>query len=76
MILFDCYVRSVLLFGCNVWGSSLLADNIPMQLDKEGKMGVFHRRCLRQIVGLDRDVRNEMVYVLSTAVPLHVFILK
>ena len=39
-------------------------------------MGVFHRRCLQQIVGLDRDVRNEMVYLLSTTVPLHVFRLK
>ncbi len=76
LILFDCYVRSVLTFGCNVWGSSLIADNLPIQADKEGKFGVFHRRCLRQITGLDMHVRNEMVYLLSAAVPLRVYILK
>lgn len=64
------------MFGCNVWGSSLLADNIPLQLDRENKFGIFHRRCLRQIIGVDRQVRNEVVYLLSTAVPLRVFVLK
>ena len=45
LILFDCYVRSVLLFGCNVWGSNLLAENIPLQVDREGKFGVFEADC-------------------------------
>ena len=75
LILFDCYVRSVLLFGCNVWGGTLLAND-PLPNDKEGAFGTFHRRCFRQLVGLKKSVRNEIVYLLSTSVPLHVFVLK
>ena len=65
LILYDCYVRSILLFGSNIWGTRLLANNIPLHLDKEGKFGVFHRKCLRQLVELPRYVRNEVVYLLS-----------
>ena len=76
LILYDCYVRSVLLFGSNVWGTFLLSDTLPIIKDKEGKFGVFHRKCLRQMVGIPKYVRNEVVYLLCVSTPLRVYILK
>ena len=30
LILYDCYVRSVLMFGCNVWGVNLISQTLPI----------------------------------------------
>ena len=44
--------------------------------DCTGKVGAFHRRSLRTIVGLSRQVRNELVYLIAGQLPLQLLCAK
>ena len=44
--------------------------------DCMGCMGVFYRRCLRSLLGLSRNMCNEVLYVLSGHGPLHLYLAK
>ena len=44
--------------------------------DCMGRMGVFYRRCLRSLLGLSRNTRNKVLYVLSGHGPLQLYFAK
>ena len=76
MVLFEAFVHSVLLFGCPVWGAGLLDDRGRIERDCTGALGVFYRGCLRSLLGVSRDLRTEILYVLAARVPLRVLVQK
>ena len=69
-------MRSVLLYGCPVWGSGLLDDWGQIDRDCTGALGVFYRSCLRSLLGVSRDLRTEILFVLSARVPLRILVQK
>ena len=77
LLLHNIYVRTVLLYGCVVWGEYCVC----MQEDRwcedhTKKLGSLQRKALRAILGVNNDVRNEIVYVLACEWPLHAHIIK
>ena len=44
--------------------------------DCMGCMGVFYRRCLRSLLGLSWNTRNEVLYILSGRRPLQLYLAK
>ena len=71
-MLFEAFVRSVLLFGGAVWGPSILDPRGRVGVDATGQLGTFYRGCLRALVDVGREVRNAVLYVLCAKPPLHV----
>ena len=69
-------MRSVLLYGCPVWGSGLLDDWGWIDRDCTGALRVFYSNCLRSLLGVSWDLRNEILFVLSARVPLRVLVQK
>ena len=76
IMLYNVFVRSVLMYGCVVWGEHLVAPGVNWCEDRTGKFGTHHRKSLRAILGIGRDVRNEIVYVLACEWPLQAHIIK
>lgn len=70
LVLFEAYVRSVLLYGAPVWGVSILDERGRVGEDRTGPLGVFYRACLRNLLDVGREVRNELLYVLAVRPPL------
>ena len=75
-MLFEAFVRSVLLFGGAVWGPSILCPRGCVGVDVSGQLGTFYRGCLRALVDVGREVRNAVLYVLCAKPPLHVLATK
>ena len=65
LLLFDTYTRSVLTYGGVVWGPALLPADGDMSVDWTAELGVFYRQCLYIMMGFGRDVRNDVLYILS-----------
>jgi hypothetical protein len=76
LILFDLYVSASLLYGCVVWGSAVVHNECPLQIDMAGNLSTFHRGCLRQLLGIPRKVRNEVVHILAAQPTVQVKIVK
>ncbi len=74
MVLFDVYVRSVLQFGCSVWGPRLLVSGTEHSLLKP--ILTFHRKCIRTLLGLNRMTHSCLVPVLAARPPLRPPLLK
>lgn len=75
-MLYNVYVKTALLYGCAVWGSSLLRGDGSAVGDYTGKFGSTYRSALRAILGVSNEVRNELVYVLTCQWPLQLYIAK
>lgn len=75
LVLFEPYVCSALLYGCAVWGSHKLDRHGRFEIDATGPFGTFYRSSLRSLMGVDRDMRNDILYVFTTKPPLQVFIM-
>ena len=41
-----------------------------------GPFGTFYRSCLRSILGVSREIRNELLYILSSRPPFRVYVAK
>ena len=77
LVLFDAYVRSVLLYGSAVWGNSFVhGDTGALVVGPSEELGIFYRRCLRTLLGVGSHVRNEVVYALTGRLPVHVHLSK
>ena len=68
--LFEAYVRSVLLYGCSVWGVTKLDGKGRIGVDCTGELGTFYRSCLRSILNVSHTTRNSILYVLAGKPPL------
>ena len=44
--------------------------------DRTGSLGVFYRSCLRTLLDVGREVRNEILYVLAARPPVQVYVAK
>ena len=51
LYLFDCVIKPILLYGCEIWGMENLET-----------VEIFHRNFLRRILKLGRHVPKPMVY--------------
>ena len=69
-------MRSVLLYGSAVWGCTSLDRYGRVGYDATGPLGTFYRSCLRSLLQVGREVRNEVLFVLAGKPPLRVLILK
>ena len=76
LLLFDVYVRTSLLYGGPVWGMAYLPALGDLVRDCMGRMGVFYCRCLRSLLGLARNTRNKVLYVLSGRGLLQLYLAK
>ena len=76
LLLFDVYVRTSLLYWGPVWGMAYLPVSGDLAQDCMGCMGVFYRRCLWSLLGLSRNTRNKVLYVLSGRGPLQLYLAK
>ena len=70
IMLFEVYVKSFLMYGAAVWGRELLPHNGSISSNATGKFGIFHRSCLRSILGVKGHLQNEIVYILTGQYPL------
>ena len=76
LVLFDVYVRSVLLYGCVVWGvdiSPTAAQRAPASIRQ---LEVMYQSGLRQLLGVHRDVRIDVLLILAVRPPVGVIIRK
>ena len=64
-MLYEVYVKSCLMYGAAVWGKELMPRSGRLDVDSTGPFGVFHRACLRSLLGVKGHLRNEIVYVLT-----------
>ena len=76
LVLFEAFVRSILCFGSAVWGVGLLDPYFRYGVDHTGALGVFYRSCLRSVMGVSRDLRSEILYVLTARLPLRLLLAK
>ena len=76
LLLLDTYVKTCLLYGCAVWGSTVLSPDGDVRVDRTRAMGVFYRGALRTCMGLGRGVRNEVLHILSGRWPLQLYVAK
>ena len=77
LVLFDAYVRSVLLYGSTVWENYFVqGDTGELVVGPSEELGIFYRRCLRTLLGVGSHVRNEVVYALTGRLPVHVHLSK
>ena len=74
--LFEAYVRSVLLYGCSVWGVTKLDGKGRIGVDCTGELGTFYRLCLRSILNVIHTTQNSILYVLAGKPPLWVYVTK
>ena len=70
IILFEAYVRSVLLYGCSVWGVTKLDRKGRIGVDCTEELGTFYRSCLRSILNVSHTTRNSILYALAGKPPL------
>ena len=68
--LFESYVRSVLLYGCSVWGVTKLDGKSRIGVDCTGELGTFYRLCLRSLLNVSHTIQNSILYVLAGKPPL------
>ena len=73
LVLYDAYMRSVLLCGCVVWGNTFVkpTSGEPV-VGSTDELGIFYRRCLRTLLGVSPHVHNKVVYALTGRFPVHV----
>ena len=74
--IFEAYVRSVLLYGCSVWGVTKLDGRGRVGVDCTGELETFYQSCLRSILNVGHTTRNSILYVLAGKPPLSVYITK
>ena len=74
--MFEAYVHAVLLFGSPLWGVHLLDPKGRVACDCTGEVGAFYRSCTQTLLGVSRDTRNSITYVLAAKHPLSVYITK
>ena len=67
---FETYVRSVLLYGCCVWGLTKLDGKGRIGVDYTGELGTFYRSCLRSILNVSHTTQNSILYLLAEKPPL------
>ena len=70
--MFDVFVRSVLLYGCSVWGTTFVRDTGELVMGDRKEVGLFYRKCLRGLLGVGFKLRNEVVCALTGRLPVHV----
>ena len=63
--LLEAYVRSVLLYGCSVWGVTKLDGKGRVGVDCTGELGTLYRSCLRSIMNVSHTTWNSILYVLA-----------
>ena len=68
--LFEAYVRSVLLYGCSVWGVTKLDGKGRIGVDYTGELGTFYRLCLRSILNVSHTTRNSTTIYTCWEAPL------
>jgi hypothetical protein len=69
-VLFDVYVRSCLTFAAPVWSPQALAGVFPRESQDLHCLHVLHRRGLRAMLGVARDVRNSVLHAVACRAPL------
>ena len=74
IVLFEAYVRSVLLYGCSIWGVTKLDVRGRVGVDCTGELGTFYWLCLRSILNVGHTTRNSLLCVLARKPPLAVYI--
>ena len=74
--MFEAYVRAVLLFGSPLWAVHVLDPKGTVACNCTGELGAFYRSCTRTLLGVSRDTRNSITYVLMVKHPLSVYITK
>ena len=70
LFLYDVYVCTCLLYGGASWGMAFLSQDGNLARDCMDFFGVFHRRCLRALMGVSRLLRNDILYVINGRGPL------
>ena len=77
LVLFDAYVRSILLYGCSVWGAQFVRPATgELVVGPYDELGIFYRRCLRSLLGVGPRTRSEVVYALTGRFPVEVHLRK
>ena len=62
---FESYVRSVLIYGCCMWGLTKLYGRGRVGVDCTGELGAFYRSFLRLILNVGHTIKNSILYVLA-----------
>lgn len=76
LVLFDVYVRSILQFGAAVWAPPFLLKGPFEGTSKLQCMLVWHRTCLRSMLGLNTRTHNVLTHILAARVPMFVTLVK
>ena len=73
LLLLDVYVRTLLTYGAAVWTPGLLGpmgDSSPTS--PLGPLATIYRQCIRTLLRIPRDIRMEVIYILTLRWPLEV----
>ena len=70
IVLFEAYVRSVLLYGCSFWGVTKLDGKGRIGVDCTGELETFYRSCLRSILNVSHTIWSSILNVLAGKPPL------
>lgn len=70
LVLFDVYVRSVLLFAAPVWAPDVLGVGFPGEAPALKPLGVLYRRGLRLMADVPVDTRTSLLYVITCRHPI------
>lgn len=70
LVLYDVYVRSVLLFAAPVWAPTELLGVFPDESPGLRPMGLLHRRGLRLLMGVPIDTRISVLHTVTCRPPL------
>ena len=73
---FKAYVRSVLLYGCNIWRVTKLDGRGRVRVDCKVELGTFYRSCLTSILNVGHTTRNSIAYLLTGKPLLSVYMTK
>ena len=76
IVFFEAYVRSVLLYGCSLWGVMKLDGKGTVRVDCTRELGTFYRSYLRSLLNISHTIRNSVLYILAAKPPLSVYIIK
>ena len=73
LLLLDVYVRTLLTYGAAVWTPGLLGpmgDSPPTS--PIGPLATIYRQCIRTLLRIPRDIRMDIIYILTLRWPLEV----
>lgn len=70
LVLYDVYVRTVLLFAAPVWAPGGLQSSFPEEPPLLRPLGVLYRRGLRLLVDVPIDTRTSVLYTVTCRPPL------